>query len=168
MRCCVLILAIACGGAPLDAQGNVGSTSFASVATVGTLDSRETVLLFSDIPITCADLAAGGTLHQPADVLYVLLWDVSGTDQSPATFTNAYGIGSNGPSVSKATFMRWTDSCTVGDQTEATTGTVQITSITVGRMAGNFTFGFPNGLLYGHFDVEMCPPLAETGTPLCF
>jgi hypothetical protein len=168
VRWCGLLLVTACGGAALDAQGRVGATDFAATTTLATSDAHETVLVFTDVAATCDDLAAGGLKGAAADVLYAVLSDISGGQQYPASFATSYNVGDTS-SPAKAWFMRWSDACDNLEQTPANTGTVQVTVNGGGHLAGNFTFGFSgNDLIYGHFDVLLCPPITAVEPPLCF
>ena len=167
MRCAALLLLAACSGATVDAQGNVGASSFESVVTLATSDPHQTLLVFSNNALSCEELAAGGVMGRPASALYVLLWDLAGGQQYPASFAKSYDIGSSGDAVSKAWFMRWDESCAVLEQTPANTGAFQINANGNGHLTGNFSAGFANGLLYGHFDVDLCPAIAQADPPLC-
>jgi hypothetical protein len=168
VRCCVLLFAVACSNVsvPYDAQGRVGGTDFASSVTIATTDPHQTLLIFADVGVECADLAAGGIPGRAADALYVLLSDVVQNQQYPASFDQSYNVGDT-TAVAKAWFMRWNDSCQVVEQTPAVTGAAEINLVNSAGLAGNFNFAFASGSIYGHFDVVLCPPIAQADPPLC-
>jgi len=173
----------ACGGGAVgsaSAQGTVGGSAYdavsfseatavvvhsaACVSNSGTQDISAVEILLSSRPGLCASESSG---VQPAsNTLLVLDIEESASATSAAIPIGTYAVGSGASSGTDVNGNAYSASATaeILDATCASSsggnsrgGTITLTSIANGEVAGSFQIDFDDGALTGTFSTAACP-----------